>query len=90
MIQRLSRLFLLITLLAALPACLHADTIILRTGASHTGTFSAPPSGMISLTGMHSKLYPSCMESVRDFAESAKGSSGAWQNDFCVDSGILR
>ena len=57
MIQRLSRLFLLIALLAALPACLHADTIILRTGASHTGTFTAPPSGMISLTGMHGVQY---------------------------------
>ena len=30
------------------------------------------------------------MELIRDFAESAKGSFGAWQNDFRVDSWILR
>ena len=57
MLRRLSLLSLFAVLLAAAPAWLHADTVILRSGASHTGTFAAPAGGMISFTGMHGVQY---------------------------------
>jgi hypothetical protein len=57
MIRRLSFLFMFAMLLVFAPVCLHADTVILRSGASHTGTFAAPANGKISFTGLHGVQY---------------------------------
>ena len=57
MMRRLSFLSLLVILLASATSWLRADIVILRSGASHTGSFAAPAGGMIGFTGIHGVQY---------------------------------
>ena len=56
MIRRILALSIFAIMASFAPGLL-ADTVILRSGASHTGTYTAPYGGMIHFTGTHGVKY---------------------------------